>query len=250
MITQNLEIPTPDGTCDAFVAYPIQKSPLPAVLFYMDAFGLRPYLHQMIKKLAAQGYYVLAPNILYRAGRTPLLNVTFPLKAEDLPAIREKILPLALSLKPEQAMADAKVYVDFLSHQPQVDPKGKVGVTGYCMGGALALRTAAEVPERIAAVASFHAGHLATDHPQSPHLGLPRIQAEIYIANADNDASMPEEQIERLRHDLQTTGRKFEIETYQGAAHGFTMMDLPASNSGALDRHWQKLTALFARTLK
>jgi carboxymethylenebutenolidase len=136
----------------------------------------------------------------------------------------------------------------FLSREKEVQP-GKIGMTGYCMGGGLAVRAAIRYPDRVAAVASFHAGKLASDTPDSPHLLLDRIKAELYIAHADNDKSMPAEQIEILRNALERSGIRYEAELYEGAAHGFTMADLPAYNEAALKRHWVKLFELLGRCL-
>ena len=137
MKTQNIDIKTPDGSCDAYVAYPDEGS-YPAVLLYMDAFGLRPYLYEMAQKLAAHGFYVLVPNVFYRTKRSPIVDMKFPLKLEDMPEAVKFIMPLIHSFSIEGAMKDAGVYLDFLAKQKNV--KGsKVGTTGYCLGGRLSL---------------------------------------------------------------------------------------------------------------
>ena len=248
MQTKQLDVKTPDGACDTFIAYPDESRPYPAVILFMDAFGPRPYLHEMAQTLAARGYYVLLPNMFYRVRRAPVVDAQFPVRAEALPEIRKQFGPLFSSLTPELSMKDAGAFLEFLAQQSQVRP-GKVGVTGYCMGGALALRTAAQFPDRIAAAASFHGGNLASETPNSPHLLIPRMKAEIYVAHADNDQSMPSEQMTRLRSALEASGLRFEAEVYPGAAHGFVMADLPAYQEAALKRHWEKLFALFERTL-
>jgi carboxymethylenebutenolidase len=248
MKTKTIDIQTKDGACDSYIAHPEGAGPFPAVLFLMDAFGPRPWLYEMADTIAARGYYVLLPNLFYRARKAPVVDGTFPVKPADLPAFHQQIMPLIQSLRPEQSISDAKAFLDFLSQQKDAHA-GKVGLTGYCMGGRLALRMAEEFPDRIAAAASFHGGNLATEAADSPHHFVGKVKAELYFGHADNDKSMPPEQINRLEQALQTAGVRYESELYQGAAHGFTMRDLPAYNEGALARHWQKLFALFARTL-
>ncbi len=248
--TQTVNIKTDDGNCDTFIAYPDDKAPHPAVLFLMDAFGPRDYLYQMAKTLAAQGYYVLLPNLFYRICPAPVTNLKFPLSTEDMKTVvKDHIMPLFQSFRPEFCMRDAGVLLDYLKHQKEVQ-SGKIGVTGYCMGGAMAIRVAARYPDHVAAAASFHAGNLATEAPDSPHRLLNNIKAEVYIAHADHDQSMPPEQIERLYDALQQSGLHYKTELYNGAAHGFTMMDLPAYNEVALKKHWDVLFALFERSLK
>lgn len=247
MVTNKIDLKTADGVCDCFVAYPSEGPPHPGVLFYMDAFGLRAYLDEMVTTLASKGYYVLAPNLLYRARRSPVLDIQYPLKEENKMAAYEKLRALPRPTT-EMALRDASAFVRFLSEQKQVRP-GKIGVTGYCMGGTMAIRTAGLAPDRVAAVASFHSGNLATDAEDSPHRLLPKIKGELYVAHADNDQSMPPDQIQRFAQALEESGIDGEAEVYKGAAHGFTMLDLPAGNKAALDKHWQKLSELFARNL-
>jgi carboxymethylenebutenolidase len=249
MRTETIDIQTKSGSCDSFVALPGGAGPFPAVLFLMDAFGLRPWLEEMAEAIAAKGYYVLVPNLFYRTRRSPVVKGRFPAKPEDMPALHEQIMPLVRSLNAEQMMEDVESFLDFLSRQKEVRAE-KVALTGYCMGGRMGFRAAAEFPDRVAAVASFHGGNLATEAPDSPHLLLPEVRAELYFGHADNDKSMPKEQIERLENALKQSGRRYESELYTGAAHGFTMRDLPAYNEGALERHWEKLFALLERALK
>ena len=252
MKTRMIDIKTPDGACDSFIAYPDGGKQHPAVLLLMDAFGPRDYLYEMAKTIAARGYYVLLPNLFYRTRRAPVIDAQFPLRAEDMPMlIKQQLMPLFQSYTPAvQGLQDAGVFLDFLSGQKQALP-GKVGLTGYCMGGSLAIRIAAQYPDSIAAATSFHAGNLATEAPDSPHLLLGKIKAKLYIAHADNDQSMPAEQIERLREALKQSGHQDDTaEIYSGAIHGFTMADLPAYNEAACKRHWEKVFELFERLLK
>lgn len=248
MKTQRMDIKTPDGVCDILIAYPEDNGPYPAVLFFMDAIGPRAYLYEMAQTIASHGYYVLLPNMFYRVRRAPVVDLKFPVRSEDMPELIQQIRPLLESFTPELGMRDVAVFLEFLAQQKQALP-GKIGVTGYCMGGGLAIRTAAHYPDRVAAAASFHGGKLATDAPNSPHLLLSHVKAELYIAHADNDQSMPPEQIERLRNALDQAGIRYEAEVYSGAAHGFAMVDLPAYQEAALKRHWEKLFGLFERSL-
>jgi carboxymethylenebutenolidase len=152
-------------------------------------------------------------------------------------------------LTPERAMSDADAYLDFLAAHDQVD-EGPVGTIGYCMGGALALRTAAHRPERVAAAAAFHPARLATDAPDSPHLLVDRLRAEVYVASADRDKGMPPEQQERLDVALTEAGVTHACEQYDGATHGFTMSDTAVYDEAATERHWQALLPLLERTLR
>ena len=251
MKTEHIDINTPDGVCDTYIAYPdegTENKIYPAVILFMDAYGPRQYMYDMAQKLASHGYYVMLPNMFYRVRKAPVVDLTFPLKQEDMPGAIEQIMAFFKTYKIEQAMQDADVFLDFLATQKQVRP-GKIGTTGYCMGGALAVRLAARHPEKIAAAASYHAGNLATEMPDSPHLLLSKIKAELYIAHADNDKSMPAEQINRLDAALSASQVTHKSEVYSDAAHGFTMEDLPAYNQLALKRHWESLLDLFARNL-
>ena len=247
--TQTVDLKTEAGTCDAYVAHPETGGPFPGVILYMDAYGPRPYLFGMAKKLADAGYYVLLPNLLYRHKRAPIVSLPFPLTGDDLVKAREIVIPLARSYKPEECLEDSAVFLDFLDKQKEVR-QGKFGVTGYCMGGGIAIRAAGQFPEKIAVAACFHGGNLATDDPMSPHRFLPKVKAELYIANADNDQSLPPAQQQKLLVALRDAKVRYEMELYQEAAHGFTMLDLPAGNEKALARHWEKLLPLFGRCLK
>jgi carboxymethylenebutenolidase len=250
MKTQMVDIKTQDGICDAFVAYPEDGKQYPAVLSLMDAYGLRDYLYEMAKKIAAQGYYVLTPNLFYRLRPAPVLDVKFPVKAEDMPTVKPKLMALFQGYSPVmQGVPDIGVCLDFIAQQKQAQP-GKVGLTGYCMGGGLAVRAAAQYPDRIAAVTSFHAGNLATEEPASPHLQIGKIKAKVYIAHADNDQSMPPEQIARLDAEIKKSGHGLiQTELYPGAVHGFTMADLPAYSEAYCNKHFDKVFELFGSEL-
>jgi len=244
--SQTIDIKTPDGLCDSYIACPNTSGPFAAVLFYMDGIGIRPVLREMADRLAANGYYVLLPNMFYRRGRAEPVDV-----AEILsPKNRASLMDLVHSLTPERVVRDANVFLDFLAAQREVAGSTPVGLTGYCMGGGMVVRTAAHYPERVASAASFHGGRLATDAPDSPHRLVNRITAKLYFAHADQDAGMTAEDIARLDEALRKAGSRSRTELYSGALHGFTMPDLPVYNKAACDQHWDRLLSLFASTLK
>ncbi|SFN42123.1 carboxymethylenebutenolidase [Streptomyces sp. cf124] len=243
-----VDIPTPDGTVDAYVCHPADDGPHPAVLLYMDAFGVRPHLKGMAERLAAAGYVVLLPNVMYRGGRAPLVELPAFIDPGERPEIIERIRPAMRGLTPEASMRDAGVYLDWLAASPLTNG-GPVGITGYCMGAGLALRTAGTYPERVAAAAGFHGAYLATDAPDSPHLLADRITAELYFGHADNDSTNPADQIARLDKALTAAGVRHRGEVYAGAHHGFTQADTAMHSPEATERHWTALLNLLARTL-
>ncbi|MET9454755.1 dienelactone hydrolase family protein [Streptomyces canus] len=243
-----IEIPTQDGTADAYLAHPDDGRPRPAVLLYMDAFGLRPHLKSMADRLAGAGYTVLVPNVFYRYGPAPVVELPEFINPAERPEIIQNLGPAARTLTPEGAMRDAAVYLDWLAASP-LTTGGPVGVTGYCMGAGLALRTAGTHPERIAAAAGFHGARLATDAPDSPHLLAGHITAELYFGHADQDSTNPADQIARLEKALTEAGVEHRSEVYEGARHGFTQADTAMYGAEPTDRHWTALLDLFARRL-
>ncbi|MDX3264978.1 dienelactone hydrolase family protein [Streptomyces sp. MI02-2A] len=244
----SVDIPTPDGTADAYLTHPAEGGPHPAVLLYMDAFGLRPHLKAMADRLAAAGYVVLVPNVFHRHGEAPVVELPEFIDLARRPEIVQSILPVLESLTPERAMRDAAAYLDWLAASPLTAGES-VGVTGYCMGAGLALRTAGTYGDRIAAAAGFHGAHLATDAPDSPHLLADRITAELYFGHADQDTANPAEQIDRLDKALTAAGVSHRGETYAGAQHGYTQADTSSYSQEATDRHWAALLSLFGRRL-
>jgi carboxymethylenebutenolidase len=246
--TSSPAVPTPDGVDDAYLAHPDDGRAHPGVLLYMDAFGLRPSLRGMADRLAAAGYTVLVPNVFYRHGQAPVVPLPGYITDTDKPGLFEHLMPIIKSLTPELLLRDATAYIDWLAASPFV-ADAPVGVVGYCFGGGLALRTAAAHPGRVAAVASFHAGNLATDAPDSPHLQADRITAELHLGHADQDHSMPAEQIDRLEKALDGAGVRYRSEVYEGARHGFTQADTTAHSPSAEERHWREVLALFDRIL-
>src|SRR5206468_3951229 len=213
-------------------------APWPAVLFFMDGIGIRPALFAIATRIANHGYYVLLPDLFYRAGPYVAPNPATLFKDPDVRAAWfAKHAPTANA---DNAKADVASFLDFLSKQEDV-VQPKIGTTGYCMGGRFSLAAAGIFPDRVAAAASYHGGGLATDSPESPHLLAPRMQATVYIAGAVEDASFPDEQKQRLEEALTKAGVKHTIETYPGARHGWVPADTPVHDPAAAERHFQTL---------
>ena len=246
MASKPIDIKTPDGTCDAYVSYPDAGGPFPAVLFYMDGIGFRDTVKQMADRIASHGYYVLLPNMFYTFGRGQVMT-----KEEVFnPDNRPRLMQMIMANTPEKLKSDTKAFLDFIAAQKEVKPGSKIGATGYCMGGAMVVRAAAAFPDRVAAGGAFHAGMLVSDDPHSPHKLLGTVKAELYFGHADNDSFATPEQIKTLEAALKAANVKNESELYVGAAHGYTMPDLPVYNKDAAEKHWIKLIALLDRNLK
>ena len=241
-----VEIPTATGTAGGFLYSPEGAGPWPGIIHLTDIIGIRPASREMAQRLAAVGYCVLQPNIFYRSAKPPIFD--FPVNFGDERTVN-RFRELSAPLTPEAVESDAAAYADYLSAQPPVK-KGALGVVGYCYSGSMALRAAATLPDRIAAAASFHGGGLVTDAPTSPHTLLPRIRARLYFGHADADRSMPPEAIEKLNRALESWGGTYESEVYSGARHGWTVPDSAAYNQPQAERAFEKLSALFASTLK
>ncbi len=247
MTVTAVDLPMPDGgTCDALLARPDgdDLSPLPGVLLIMDAVGLRPQIATMAARVANWGYAVLAPNTFWRAGRQPLMPVE--LRAADRRDERMAVMgPLMGSLTGERWASDGPAYLDALDARTPVtdDP---TRIVGYCMGGRLGVALAAAEPDRVAVVAGFHPGGLVTPGADSPHLRLATVRARLHFGYADADASMPAEAQQIFAEAAAAAGCHLTADLYAGAAHGFTMADLPAYSPEADARHWRELEAVFA----
>jgi carboxymethylenebutenolidase len=245
VVEQEVEIRTADGTADGFLYRAEDGRRLPGVIHYTDIGGIRPSQHEMARRLAAEGYTVLMPNVFYRSGRPPIFEPGLSMGDERG---RKRMVELREALTPEAVERDASSYVDFIAAGDFVR-EGGMGVVGYCFTGSLAMRTAAARPDKIVAAASFHGGSLFTDAPTSPHLLLPRIQARLYFAHAVQDRSMPEEAIEKFNRALEAWGGKYESEVYEGAYHSWTVPDSPVYNQPQAERAFGKLKELLAETL-
>ena len=242
-----VDIPTADGTADAYLAHPDDGAAHPAVLVFMDAFGLRPQLRSMADRLAAEGYTVLVPNVFHRHGRAPLFDLPAFIDPGARPELFQRIVPVMQALTSDLAMRDAGAVLSWLDgHSAVAD--GPVALTGYCMGARLSLLTAGTYPDQVAAAAGFHGGRLATDTPDSPHLVAGKVTAELYFGHADQDPSLPEEQIERLEEALTSAGVRHRCEVYTGAPHGFTQADTASYHQEGDERHWSALLDLLKRT--
>ncbi len=246
MIEEAIEIRTSDGTADGVLFRAEGDRRLPGVVHLTDIGGIRQSHRDMAKRLADNGYTVLMPNVFYRTTKPPVMDITIGLGD---PRTMKRFGELRAPLTPEAVERDAKAYVDFLASHSAASA-GSIGVVGYCFTGAFAMRTAAAMPDKVAAVASFHGGGLYSDEPTSPHLVLPRIKARLYFGHATNDRSMPQEAIEKFDRALAAWGGKYENEVYDGAFHGWTTADAPVYNQPQADRAFGKLTELLAATLK
>jgi carboxymethylenebutenolidase len=249
VVEKNVEIKMPDGVCDAAFIHPTTGSH-PGVLIWPDAFGLRPSMRDIAKRIAAEGYSVLVPNPFYRVAKAPVIADPSSFSFQD-PADRAKLTPLMTSVTaPGAAEKDAPVYVAFLDAQPQVNKAKKIGTQGYCMGGPLVVRTAATLPDRIGAGASFHGGGLVTNAPTSPHLLAPKIKARMYFGIASNDDQQQPDAKDKLREAFAAAKVPAEIEVYE-SLHGWCVPDMPMSNGKPIynkpdaEKAWSKLVALY-----
>lgn len=236
-----MQIPTTDGQADAFAAFPDGGERHPGVLMYADAFGIRPALREMALELAGHGYYVLVPHFFYRHGPAPLFALPEHIGEEDRSTLIAQLMPLIEAHTAERTLSDAEGYLRFLTAQPEV-AAGPVAVTGYCIGGLLAMRTAVAHPGQVAAVAAFH-GPVSADGPDSLH----RLTAEVHLGHAETD--LTPEALEELNQALDAAGVAHTSEIYPGTVHGFTMSDTDAFDPGGLRRHWDRLLPLLGRTL-
>ena len=240
-----VSIRTHDGTCPASLFTPERgQAPWPGVIFFMDGLGIRPVMWEMGQRLADGGYLVLLPDLYYRTGPYA------PMVAAEVladPSRREALMKLVRGLDRDRKVADAGAFIEFLSSRPEVKGE-RFGATGYCMGGNASLTAAGAFPDRFAAAASFHGGHLATEEPDSPHLFLGKLRGRVYVAGAVEDASFPDEQKDRLERTLSEAGVDHLVETYP-ARHGFAVRDLPVFDAAAAERHWDALFRLLRETL-
>ncbi len=245
---QDISIPTPEGAMRAFVFTPdAGAGPWPAAILAMDGVAIRPAMFEMGERLAGGGYYVLLPDLFWRSGAYAPLDAG-KIAAGDTQET-QRLYKMFGALTPDQQMADVKACLAFLDGQPKARAD-KVGITGYCMGGGVALRAAGTFPDRIAAAASFHGGRMATDDAASPHLMAPRIKAKVLVAGADEDASFDPAEKDRLAAALAEARVDAEVSIWKGLRHGWVPTDVKAYDAQGAERHWQALFKLFEETLK
>jgi len=237
----DVNVVTPDGTADCYFVHPASGT-APGVLVWPDIFGLRPAFRQMGKRLAESGYSVLVVNPFYRTKKAPTAEAG---AATPIP----QLMPLARGLNETTHMTDAKAFVGWLDGQPSVAKNRKIGTQGYCMGGPIAFRTAAAVPDRVGAVGSFHGGGLVTDSPNSPHLQAAKTKAQFLIAIAANDDARSPKDKDVLKETFANAKLAAEIEVYTGAAHGWCPPDSGVYNEPQAEKAWSRLLALYGKAL-
>jgi len=243
MIEKHIDIATADGAMNTFVVYPEEGGPFPVVLFYMDAPGKREELHDMARRIAAVGYCVLLPNLYYRRTRDFWLR-------ERTEAGMAHMFSLMATLDRTTTTADTKAMLDFVDALPEADAS-RVGAVGYCMSGPFVVWAANAFADRLACVASIHGANMATDAPDSPHRVAGELRCESYFACAEVDKWAPPADIAQLQSGLQGASGPHRIEWYPGVEHGFVFpLRAGIYNQAAAERHWERLFALFARTLQ
>jgi carboxymethylenebutenolidase len=241
----DVNVKTPDGVADGYFVHPASGAHA-GVLVWPDILGLRPAFRQMGKRLAESGYSVLVVNPFYRQKKAPIVPPGASFADE---ATRNTVMPLAKALSPTTHVTDAKAFVSFLDSQAPVAKNRKIGTTGYCMGGPIVMRTAAAVPDRIGAGASFHGGGLVTKEPDSPHLLIPQMKAQFLFAVAENDDQREPEAKNVLKESFAKAKLPAEIEVYAGAAHGWCPPDSAVYNEKQAERAWSRLLVLFGKAL-
>ncbi|WP_297480930.1 dienelactone hydrolase family protein [Ferrovum sp.] len=248
----DVAIHTASGICDAALVHPLGSGAWPAAIMFPDAFGLRPTMRDMARRLAAEGYTVLVPNPFYRLTKAPGVGPDFDFqKPED----RARLSALRTPLTNENVMRDASAFVAFLDTQPFVSRKARMGVVGYCMGGLMTMQAAAGVPDRIGAGASFHGGGLVTDKLDSPHRLVQKMRAEYYFGIAANDDERQPEAKTELAEAFKAAKLPEKIEVYEGTLHGWCIRDMPIQGGRPIydelqaERAWGELLVLFRRVL-
>jgi len=236
-----VNITTPDGTADCYFVHPASGT-APGVLIWPDIFGLRPAFRQMGKRLAESGYSVLVVNPFYRVKKAPT--------AENGGATPiAQVMPLAQGLNETTQTTDAKAFIGWLDTQASVAKNRKMGTQGYCMGGPMAFRTAAAMPGRVGAVATFHGGGLVTTAPNSPHLQAAQSKAQFLIAIAANDDARSPNDKTALKETFEKAKLPAEIEVYEGSAHGWCPPDSTVYNEPLAEKAWARLLVLYGKAL-
>jgi len=242
MIDQQIEIPTKDGHTTTFITHPERGGPFPVIIFYMDAPAIREELRDMARRLATSGYYVMLPNLYYRAGVMEL----GPLPSDPNAPERKRMFDLMNGINIPMVMEDTRALLAYADGQSAARTD-IVGTVGYCMSGRYAINAATHFSDRVKAAASVYGVQLATDQPDSPHLAAPKTKAELYFACAETDVYAPQEVIDKVTQAM--TGANAEVEIYPGTHHGFAFPKRPVYDRDAAERHWERLLALYRRNL-
>jgi len=245
VVESEVNIATPDGVTDAYFVRPAEGKH-PAVLIWPDILGLRPAFRAMGKRMAEAGYSVLVVNPFYRSAKAPVVPLGASFRDQET---RDIVIPMARKLSAETHLSDAKVYVEFLDAQAEVDSSRKIGTQGYCMGGPIIMRTAAAAPERIGAAASFHGGGLVTDREDSPHLLIPETTAHVLHAVAENDHEKRPEVVDVLKESYAKAELPAEIEVYAGTLHGWCPPDSAVYDEQQAEKAWARLLHLYKTAL-
>ena len=240
---ETIQLRTADGICPTHIFTPPTGNDLPAIVMFMDAYGVRPAMFELGDRLASGGYCVALPDLYYRCGWTAADAHDLFSNKSKLDFWREHIVP---TISAEKIMSDLPALFAYLHSRPDVRP-GAVGTTGYCLGGRLSLTAAGTFPDDVAATASYHGGGLATDAPDSPHRLAPRMKARIYVAGAIEDRGFDDAQKQRLEDALSAAHLDHMIETYD-ARHGWVPSDMPVHDVAATERHWRTTFDLFGET--
>ena len=243
MIDRQVDIETRDGKTTTFITHPERGGPFPVIIFYMDAPAIREELRDMARRLGTSGYYVMLPNLYYRAGVMEL----GPLPADPESPERKRMFALMNAINIPLVMEDTKALLAYAEADKAANTR-IVGALGYCMSGRYAINAATHFPDRVKAAASIYGTHLATEQPDSPHLAVAKTRAELYFACAETDIYAPPEIIEKVRTGMK--GSNNEVEIYPGTHHGFAFPKRPVYDRDAAGRHWERLVALYRRNLK
>ncbi len=243
MIEHHIDITTADGAMNCFIVHPEEGGPHPVVLFYMDAPGKREELHDMARRIASVGYFVVLPNLYYRRSRDFFLT-------ERTEAQMAHMFGLMATLDAATTRCDTQAMLDYVDGQPQADAS-RVGAVGYCMSGPFVVWAAAVFAQRLRCIASIHGANMATAAPDSPHHAVAGVRCESYFACAENDKWAPPADIVKLASALEAAGVPHRVEWYPGTEHGFVFpLRAGIFDKAAAERHWERLFALFARNLK
>ena len=243
MIDQQIEIPTKDGHTTTFITHPERGGPFPVIIFYMDAPAIREELRDMARRLGTSGYYVMLPNLYYRAG---VMEIG-PIPPDPNAPERKRMFELMHGIDIPMIMEDTRALLAYADGQSAARTD-IVGTVGYCMSGRYAINAATHFPDRVKAAASVYGVQLATDQPDSPHLAAQKTKAELYFACAETDIYAPQEIIDKVTQAM--AGANAEVEVYPGTHHGFAFPKRPVYHRDAAERHWERLLALYRRNLQ